>query len=95
MALFIFLLGLLPSLANGATVYVPTKNFAWQWGEPPGMFEDFFQGTSRIRAWLEAKSPPRLTDSTPSLRRMTKRYFDLEEPLTVRFAVMEIGRAHV
>jgi hypothetical protein len=79
---------LLPGLARASTVYVHTKDYGWEWDGAPDAFDDFHNGGYRTRAWLEAAKPPRLLDPPRALRAETVRHFDLEEPVTVRFAVL-------
>jgi hypothetical protein len=85
---FLLLLFLHLETANAATMYVRTKDFAWQYGDPPGGFADFKNGGYKVREWLEKQGAPKLRDATRALENEVKRYFELEKDTTVLFAVM-------
>lgn len=76
--------------ARAGTVYVPSKEYAWEWGPAPW---DFDSGLDQIRAWLETKTAPRLQDAPKALRRVIVRYHELETPVTVKFAVLGAPRS--
>jgi hypothetical protein len=78
----------LASPARAATVFVPTKDYAWQWGEPPAEFQDFKKGGYRVRDWLESLGAPKLEEAPRALKKEVLRYFDLEKPTAVRYAVL-------
>jgi hypothetical protein len=74
--------------ASGATIYVPTKDYAWEFGQPPSEYRDNKSGGYKTRAWLEEQTAPELESATRALRTEAFRYFELENPVTVRSAVM-------
>ncbi|MGZ3734831.1 MAG: hypothetical protein ACXVC0_07725 [Bdellovibrionota bacterium] len=86
--LLTLLLSLAPDPASGATIYVGTKSYPWDWGLPPTNFQASRSGGFRLRAWLEGQSEPKLHDATMGLRKETFRYFELENPVTVKYAVL-------
>lgn len=83
--LLLGLLSLLPADCGAATVYVGTKEYPFEWGEPPA---DLDQGMDVIRGWLEAKPVPRLRDITPPLRKAIRRHLDLEPDFLYKFVVL-------
>ena len=74
--------------ARAATVFVPTKDYAWQWGDPPAQFQDFKKGGHRVREWLESIGAPNLEDAPRALKKEVKRYFDLDRAMAIRYAVL-------
>ncbi len=66
-------------------MYVQTKDYPWQYGEAPGGLDT---GLDITRAWLERQRPPKLIDPTPSIRKLTIKYFKLAKSTHVKFAVI-------
>ncbi len=81
----LLLFSLLPLQGRATTIYVPTKEYAFEYGEPPMGYDT---GLWRIRAWLEEQPAPRLRNAPLALRRATRRKFELGPNSLIRFAVL-------
>lgn len=83
--LFLYAILLLPAPAIAATIYVATKDYQFEHGEPPAGLEE---GTYVIRAWLEGQPVPKLRDITPTLRRAVIRHLKIDDQPLFKMVVL-------
>lgn len=79
----LLLLGLL-SHARAETIYVETKEYGWEWGEPPAALTF---GRDGIRGWLEGKSCPELIAAPEGIRKAVIKHFELGKKTAVSAAI--------
>ena len=92
--MFLLLVSLLSfDFAFANTIYVRTKDYNWQWGDPPATFQDFRNGGYLVRAWLEGLCAPRMVTAPRALQKEVRRYFELEDTTAVKMAVLGPPRA--
>jgi hypothetical protein len=88
LALLLLYHALASSFSSAATIYVPTKDYGWEWGQPPASYRDYQNGGYKMRAWLEGQPAPQMENASRALRKEAFRFFELENPVTVRSAVL-------